>query len=299
MTEGPMLMLYECPNLRATTWGAKLNLPPMKALPRTGLRRRARSGSSACSTSSPRSSTSTRSSCGAAITPTASPAAAGRTRERTCSSATAAPSRTGSAGTRCAALDRHREARRRDGVADLVRRRRPTELYAWIRVGSDGRATVVTAMQDIGTGTKTTMAMIAAEELGIPVEHVTVALGDSARGPYATLSAGSSTTPSMGPAVRAAAADAARQIIEIAAQRYDKKDVSSGRNVSRRRGLVATELLSAARRRADPRQGLARPEPDRDAGAHLRRAGRRGRGRRRDRRGTGSTGSPRSTTSAA
>ncbi|HET8584550.1 MAG TPA: xanthine dehydrogenase family protein molybdopterin-binding subunit [Casimicrobiaceae bacterium] len=91
--------------------------------------------------------------------------------------------------------------------------------YAWVRVGSDGRATVVTAMQDIGTGTKTAMAMIAAEELGIPLAHVTVSLGDSARGPYAAISAGSSTTPSMGPAVRAAAADARRQIEEIAEQR--------------------------------------------------------------------------------
>jgi xanthine dehydrogenase YagR molybdenum-binding subunit len=93
--------------------------------------------------------------------------------------------------------------------------------YAWIRVGSDGHATVVTAMQDIGTGTKTAMAQIAAEELGIPLEHVTVSLGDSARGPYAAISAGSSTTPSMGPAVRAAAADAKRQIVEIAEQRGD------------------------------------------------------------------------------
>ena len=93
--------------------------------------------------------------------------------------------------------------------------------YAWVRVGSDGRVTVVTAMQDIGTGTRTAMAQIAAEELGVPLERVRVELGDSARGPYASISAGSSTTPSMGPAVRAAAADAARQIVEIAAQRYD------------------------------------------------------------------------------
>jgi xanthine dehydrogenase YagR molybdenum-binding subunit len=63
------------------------------------------------------------------------------------------------------------------------------------------------------------MAQIAAEELGIPLEHVTVSIGDSARGPYAAISAGSSTTPSMGPAVRAAAADARRQIEEIAEQR--------------------------------------------------------------------------------
>jgi xanthine dehydrogenase YagR molybdenum-binding subunit len=68
------------------------------------------------------------------------------------------------------------------------------------------------------------MAQIAAEELGVSLDRVTVVLGDSARGPYATLSAGSSTTPSVGPAVRAAAADAKRQIIEIAAQRYDVEE---------------------------------------------------------------------------
>jgi CO/xanthine dehydrogenase Mo-binding subunit len=90
--------------------------------------------------------------------------------------------------------------------------------YAWVRVGSDARATVVTAMQDIGTGTRTAMAQLAAEELGIPLDHVTVSLGDSARGPYAVTSAGSSTVSSMGPAVRAAAADARRQIDDIAEQ---------------------------------------------------------------------------------
>jgi CO/xanthine dehydrogenase Mo-binding subunit len=95
--------------------------------------------------------------------------------------------------------------------------------YAWVRVGADGRATVVTAMQDIGTGTRTAMAQIAAEELGLPLDRVDVSLGDSDRGPYASISAGSSTLPSMGPAVRAAAADAGRQILEIAAQRYDKE----------------------------------------------------------------------------
>jgi xanthine dehydrogenase YagR molybdenum-binding subunit len=96
--------------------------------------------------------------------------------------------------------------------------------YAWVRLGSDGRATVITAMQDIGTGTATAMAQIAAEELGLPLDRVDFVMGDTARGPYASISAGSSTTPSMGPAVRAAAADAARQIVEIAAQRYDKEE---------------------------------------------------------------------------
>jgi xanthine dehydrogenase YagR molybdenum-binding subunit len=95
--------------------------------------------------------------------------------------------------------------------------------YAWVRVGADGRATVVTAMQDIGTGSRTAMAQIAAEELGLPLDHVRVELGDTARGPYASISAGSSTIPSMGPAVRSAAADAARQIVELAAQRWHRE----------------------------------------------------------------------------
>jgi CO/xanthine dehydrogenase Mo-binding subunit len=94
--------------------------------------------------------------------------------------------------------------------------------YAWVRLGSDGRANVVTAMQDIGTGTRTAMAMIAAEELGLTLDRVDVQLGDSAYGPYATFSGGSSTLPSMGPATRSAAADAGRQVLELAAQRFER-----------------------------------------------------------------------------
>jgi len=108
--------------------------------------------------------------------------------------------------------------------------------YAWVRLGADGRVQVVTAMQDIGTGTRTAMAQIAAEELGIPFEHVRVSLGDSARGPFASISAGSSTIPSMGPAVRSAAADAKRQLIELAAQRFHLEervlDIRDGNVVS-------------------------------------------------------------------
>ena len=92
--------------------------------------------------------------------------------------------------------------------------------YASVRLESSGRATVITAMQDIGTGTRTAMAQIAAEELGLPLDRVEVELGDSSRGPYAVVSGGSSTTPTMGPAVRSATADVKRQLLEIAANRY-------------------------------------------------------------------------------
>src|SRR5262249_50107040 len=58
--------------------------------------------------------------------------------------------------------------------------------------------------QDIGTGTRTLLAQIAAEELGVPMEKIVVRLGDTAL-PPGPASGGSSTAPSLAPAVRAAA----------------------------------------------------------------------------------------------
>ena len=138
--------------------------------------------------------------------------------------------------------------------------------YAWVRVGSDARVQVITAMQDIGTGSRTAMAQIAAEELGIPLDRVGVSLGDSARGPYASISAGSSTIPSMGPAVRAAAADAARQVIEIAAQRFDKEErtlsLKGGQVVCSDGGAWPIEkVVGVLEDGADPRQGRRGPNP--------------------------------------
>ena len=57
-------------------------------------------------------------------------------------------------------------ARRRSGSA---RRGRPSECT--IRIGADGIATVVTGIQDIGTGTLTGAQIVAAEELGLPLEQ--------------------------------------------------------------------------------------------------------------------------------
>jgi CO/xanthine dehydrogenase Mo-binding subunit len=121
--------------------------------------------------------------------------------------------------------------------------------YATVRIESDGRATVVTAMQDIGTGTRTAMAQIAAEELGLPLDRVEVELGDSSRGGYAVVSGGSSTTSTMGPAVRSAAADAKRQLVEIAAQRFQLEervlDVRAGRIVSAQGGSWPVEEVTS------------------------------------------------------
>ncbi|HBY94062.1 MAG TPA: hypothetical protein DEP84_08885 [Chloroflexi bacterium] len=62
------------------------------------------------------------------------------------------------------------------------------------------------------------VAGVAAEELGLPIERVALQIGDTANGPYAPISAGSATQATIGPAVRAAAADAKRQLLEEAAK---------------------------------------------------------------------------------
>jgi xanthine dehydrogenase YagR molybdenum-binding subunit len=221
MTEGPMQMLYACDNVRTVRYGAKINTPPMKAFRAPGFVEG--TFSLECLIDE------------LAAKLELDPLELRRKNYAHSNDGTPYSSKN---LMECYALaqkhwDRRHEVRARSdetwkrgvGMASQIWfGGGGPPSYAWTRVASNGRVTVVTAMQDIGTGTRTTMAQIAAEELGVPLDRVDVQLGDSARGPYSTLSAGSSTTPSVGPAVRAAAADAKRQILEIAAQRYDLEE---------------------------------------------------------------------------
>jgi len=96
--------------------------------------------------------------------------------------------------------------------------------YAWVKINGDGSIDVITGTQDIGTGSRTGLALVAAEELGVAVDQVAVHLGDTAAGPYAPTSAGSATLPTVGPAVRAAAADAKRQLLKAAAMILEEEE---------------------------------------------------------------------------
>jgi xanthine dehydrogenase YagR molybdenum-binding subunit len=89
---------------------------------------------------------------------------------------------------------------------------------AIVKLLSDGSAEVISGASDIGTGTKTVLAMVAAEELGIPVERVSVVHADTATTPFAPGSGGSQTTLVNAPAVRSAAADVRGQLLELAAE---------------------------------------------------------------------------------
>ncbi len=89
--------------------------------------------------------------------------------------------------------------------------------YAWIELNEDGTADVVTGTQDIGTGTRTGLAQVAAEALGLPLSDVALHLGDTALGPYAPVSSGSATQATIGPAIQAAAADIRDGLLDVAA----------------------------------------------------------------------------------
>jgi xanthine dehydrogenase YagR molybdenum-binding subunit len=112
--------------------------------------------------------------------------------------------------------------------------------YALVKINPDGTAVVLTGTQDIGTGSKTALTQIAAEVLGFSMNAVDIRLGDTQLGVYSPLSAGSMTLPSMGPAVRAAAEDARKQVIDVSSQilevPVEKLDIENGELVDKRNG---------------------------------------------------------------
>ncbi len=100
---------------------------------------------------------------------------------------------------------------------------RPGLGAATIRVNPDGTAHLLVGVTDIGTGAKSTMAIIAAEALGVPLNQFQVTNGDTDVTPYSVGESGSRTTPFTGPAVIAAAEDARRQIFALAAGQLKAK----------------------------------------------------------------------------
>ena len=87
-----------------------------------------------------------------------------------------------------------------------------------LKLFPDGSLNLNTGVSDIGTGAKTVLAMVAAEELGMPLDKIQVENADTATTPYAQVSGGSQTTINNTPAVREAAAEIRRQLLEIAAE---------------------------------------------------------------------------------
>ncbi len=98
---------------------------------------------------------------------------------------------------------------------------------AIVRVDSEERYTLFVGVTDVGPGAKTTLAMIAAEELGVLLSEVEVVWGDTDRCPYSVGESGSRTTTMTGYAVIQAARDLKRQIADKGMPQGDEVLIAS------------------------------------------------------------------------
>ncbi|MBK8097733.1 MAG: xanthine dehydrogenase family protein molybdopterin-binding subunit [Planctomycetes bacterium] len=85
------------------------------------------------------------------------------------------------------------------------------------RIHADGKVETRSGAQDIGTGLKTAMAMLTAEELGLAAGAISVFVGHTAD-PSGPAAGGSTTTPSLAPVIRHAAWLARQELAKIVAQ---------------------------------------------------------------------------------
>jgi carbon-monoxide dehydrogenase large subunit len=108
---------------------------------------------------------------------------------------------------------------------------------AWLRFNEDATVTLGIGGQEIGQGSFTIMAQMAAAALGVPMDWVRIQGPiDTQYSPYEWQTVASRLTWSMGNAVVAAAQDARRQVLELAAAHWgedpDNLDIKDGMIIS-------------------------------------------------------------------
>lgn len=89
-----------------------------------------------------------------------------------------------------------------------------------LKINEDGRAVIHTGESDMGQGAFTMLAQVCAQELGIPVDHVTVQPPDTDVSPFAIGTLASRVTINAGAAMVRAARTARAQILAAAAEKY-------------------------------------------------------------------------------
>jgi xanthine dehydrogenase molybdenum-binding subunit len=97
---------------------------------------------------------------------------------------------------------------------------------AVVRINPDGSAKVYCAVGRQGQGSETTLSQVAAETLGIPYERIEIETGDTDSCPWSHGSIASGTMFRVGFATWAAALDAKRQLLEVAAREFFDADPS-------------------------------------------------------------------------
>src|SRR4029079_779746 len=79
-------------------------------------------------------------------------------------------------------------------------------LDSWIRIGADGGITVFTGKAELGQGVTTALRQIAADQLAVPFERITLVTADTAQTPNEGYTAGSNSMKDSGTAIMHASA---------------------------------------------------------------------------------------------
>jgi CO/xanthine dehydrogenase Mo-binding subunit len=146
--------------------------------------------------------------------------------------------------------------------------------YSTVRLLADGSVVVHAGTSDMGQGARTIFAQIAAQELGAPIEWVTVVMGDTAVVPYDQQTSASRSSVLMGNAVLSACRDVQAKLRAMAARLesideagivVDRGEVRIGERVMPIRDVLIRGLgrlggevigLGEMRKEADPEHPL-------------------------------------------
>jgi nicotinate dehydrogenase subunit B len=102
----------------------------------------------------------------------------------------------------------------------------PDRVDGFLAIAPDGRVTVYSGKVDLGTGVRTALTQIVAEELDVPMGHVSLIEGDTALTPDQGVTSGSLSIQNGGMQLRRAAATARRAVLSRAAERL-RHDISA------------------------------------------------------------------------
>ncbi len=102
----------------------------------------------------------------------------------------------------------------------------PDEVDAFLAIDTRGAVTLYSGKVDLGTGVRTAMTQIVADELDVPMSAITVIEGDTALTPDQGTSSGSLSIQNGGMQIRLAAAAARRQLLKEAAKHLGSDDLS-------------------------------------------------------------------------
>jgi len=108
----------------------------------------------------------------------------------------------------------------------------PIDFNAYLRIGPDGRVGCFVGKVEMGQGNMTSLAMLAAEELDVPLERVDMLMGDTDLCPWDGGTGGSLSVWQFGPVLRAAAAEARAVLLQLAGEQLqapvDRLQVQAG-----------------------------------------------------------------------